>query len=495
MGPNRRQVKPLSAMASGRTLLTAALTAAAATIPLVGTDLSAAVRGRQAAPAQQPATAAESLQEGTIAAHAGDLQLPWSEFNAALVDREGGSEAARVALVDLAERALLDDLARSGGVVVTDEELADRFADLDAQLRSQGQEGGLAQMLEASGVALDAFKERLGLLIVLERLVRQDLGIPDDRPCPEDQQQLWLDAKLAAAGLEILPRPWTGTAVARMGERSFTTTQLANALTDQLPAEDLRELCFQLLLAKAVEARLPDLSADGRAAAIDAEVGRRRAEAEADPRYQGVAFERLLEARGLNVELLARDPAVRIAALSTHFVDADGGDEGLRRSYEAERDWFEDHFGRSVSTRILYLIAAPERGPLTPRNYADATEVLVDLAGRTETEDDFDRLARQHSEDPLSRDRGGRLGFVTRADEGVPSALREALFAQVDAGQDGLIGPLRLDNGMALLWIGPVRPSPPWERMRENVHRELRRRFLVETLPPETVMTRFDPTR
>ncbi|WP_145068664.1 peptidylprolyl isomerase [Engelhardtia mirabilis] len=441
------------------------------------------------------ASVAQDLRGGAIPARAGDLELTWEEFDQALLNREGTGEVAEVALVDLGERALLRNLADAKGVQVTDDDLAASFAELDGQLREAGVEGGLAAELERAGVPLDDFKDRLRLQIVLERLVRKDLAIPADRPCPADQQQLWLDAKLGEAKLERLPRPWADGVVARMGERAITGTELAAALRQQLPSEELRELCFQVLLAKAVEARLPDLSAEGRAAAIEAEVGRRRAEAEADPRYQGVAFERLLEARGMTLDSMRQDPAVRVAALSTHFVDTSEGDAGLRRTYEAERDWFEDRFGRSVSTRILYLIAAPERGPLTPRNYSDATAVLVDLATQVTDEDAFDRLARLHSEDALSRERGGWLGFVARASEGVPAALREEIFNQVDAGQSGLVGPVRLDNGMALLWLGAVRPSPPWERMRENVHRELRRRFLVETLPPETVVTYLDPGR
>jgi hypothetical protein len=118
--------------------------------------------------------------------------------------------------------------------------------------------------------------------------------------------------------------------------------------------------------------------------------------------------------------------------------------------------------------------------------------VLRELAEDIDSEADFERLARTQSEDPLSRERGGDLGFVVPAAESVPRALRDEIFLQRGAGRTGLVGPVRLDNGAALLWLGAVRPSPPWEEMQGYVHRELRRRFLVETLSPSTITTIFD---
>jgi hypothetical protein len=42
------------------------------------------------------------------------------------------------------------------------------------------------------------------------------------------------------------------------------------------------------------------------------------------------------------------------------------------------------------------------------------------------------------------------------------------------------------------LYIGATRPAPGWDVMRAEVHRELRRRFLEEALPRESVVTYLD---
>ncbi|MEO0650386.1 MAG: peptidylprolyl isomerase [Planctomycetota bacterium] len=428
-----------------------------------------------------------------VVARSGEFFVDQAAFDHALLLRHSGTDRGRAALEDLAGRKLLEVLAVKQGLAVDEDDLAERFAELDAEARANGADGGLRRLLEAEGVSLELFKERLRLQIVLERLVRLDLGIPADRPCTPEHQQFWLDAQVSERGIAPLPRPWTNGVAATVGQTiDLEARSWADALRTQMPVEDLRELAFQLVLAQAVTARLPDLSPEGIELAVRAEVQRRGAEAEADPAYQGVSFESLLATRGLTPELLAQDPAVRIAGLSTLFVDRSKGEAGLRAAYEAERDWFDDRFGKAVRARILYLVAAPERGPLTPRTFADAEEVLVGLKAKIATEADFERLARTQSEDPLSRDRGGDLGFVVPASENVPPAVRDEIFVQHGAGRTGLVGPIRLDNGVALLWLGTILPPPPWEEMKTHVHRELRRRFLVETLPPGSIQTVFD---
>jgi hypothetical protein len=90
------------------------------------------------------------------------------------------------------------------------------------------------------------------------------------------------------------------------------------------------------------------------------------------------------------------------------------------------------------------------------------------------------------------------VGRFTRGTPGVPEALREATFAELERlggklGPDGaLIGPIRLQNGVILAQLSNRLPAPTWEIMSQHVHRELRRRFLEETLSRDSVITYLD---
>src|SRR5687767_15989370 len=100
---------------------------------------------------------------------------------------------------------------------------------------------------------------------------------------------------------------------------------------------------------------MPDLAADALAAAVEAELGRRRAETSADPRYKGLAYEQILSAQGVLLEGLREDPAVVTAALATLWVDRTLGEDGLRRAYAQEREWFDGRFGEFREVRGIFL--------------------------------------------------------------------------------------------------------------------------------------------
>jgi len=163
--------------------------------------------------------------------------------------------------------------------------------------------------------------------------------------------------------------------------------------------------------------------------------------------------------------------------------------DGLRETYESDRALFEGLHGRAVASHLHFLKAAKYRNELNPRTFEDAEQELRKLTGELGNTDDFVAWARQYSEDPASRQSGGDLGWVTRRDPRVPAAIPRAIFEFLDTGGTippggRALGPVRLESGSGLLWITAVRESPPWEEMSAHVHEELRRRFLLDVLPP-----------
>ena len=203
---------------------------------------------------------------------------------------------------------------------------------------------------------------------------------------------------------------------------------------------------------------MPDLAPEARAAAIDAEVERRRAEVEGDAAYRGLAFEDLIGTQGMTLAGLRSDPAVAIAALSTLWMERTYDEESLRAAYEEERATFEARYGEAARVSAIFLRGARFANRWNPRTFEQAERELAALALKLTGAEAFAEAARAFSEDPRSKAAGGVLGWITRGGEGAPPSVRDAVFTRLGAGaglpEGGLLlGPVRLDNGAVLLWV------------------------------------------
>jgi hypothetical protein len=372
---------------------------------------------------------------------------------------------------------------------VSDAEVTRRWEKLERESRASGQT--LAAEMERQGLGPEQFREFLRLALVQEKLTRAALSIPGNAEVPGDKQELWLQQEISARGLELFPP--TGTlegVLASCGEIAIPRAEFARFLAERLGREEVRESAWHLLLLAAIEKRMPDVAPEARARAVEAEIARRRAEHDAE--YPAITFEQRLGATGRTLEGLRRDPSVAIAALSRMWVDRTAGPEGLRATYERERELFESRHGEAVRGALLFLVAGRFVNDLCPRTFDRAEEELKELAGKLRTQAEFTAQVARMSEEPTTRKQQGDLGWVTRGDARVPGPLREALFRPLDTGgtiPDGgrVLGPVRLDSGVALLWASARRPSPSWEEMSERVHAELRKRFIEELMPMEAV--------
>lgn len=431
---------------------------------------------------------------GLHAARGEGVTLPWEDFDRLLVMRYAMSEDGRAALKQLLRARLLDRLARESQLEIGPAEVQARWEELDRDARAGGQPGGLAEALAAQGVDEEVFREFLRLAIVQETLSRRALGLPPDRPINAEQQEMWLDQIVTQRGSQSPPPPWPDGVAARCGDVKLSVRDYTLFLRTQLAPELLREACYQLLLERKARGRMPDLAGDALAAAVEAEIDRRREETAADPRYKGLSYEQILSAQGVLLDGLREDPAVVTAALANLWVDRTYGEDGLREAYAEERAWFDGRFGEFREVRAIFLRGAVFKNDVNPRTVEEAEQELARLAQQVGQLEDFERLVLEHSEDTGSKGKGGLLGWVPKGDERVPEVIRQAAFGEDGrpVGQGRLVGPVRLPGGVALLWIGATRPAPGWDVMRVEVHRELRRRFLEEALPRESVVTYLD---
>ncbi|MEM7306044.1 MAG: peptidylprolyl isomerase [Planctomycetota bacterium] len=429
-----------------------------------------------------------------IAARAGEQVLAMEELETLLLQRHAFSEDGRDILRHLVQTRMIEYLGDAGDVRVGQGEINRLWDQLDRDAKKAGVSGGMAAELKRTGMTPEEFRELLRLQILQQVLTRRALGLADDASVSGEQMAVWIDAEIQKRKLEVKNPPWDDGVVAVCGEVKVTVRELAGLLTQHLGTKDVRDASFHLLLLRGIRARMPDLSGEAHERAIDSEMASRRREVEGDAAFGGLSFESLLGAQGMTVESLRRDPSVAIAALSNLWIDRTYDQAGLREAYDAERAFFEDRYGEAVQLHALFLRGAKFKNKWNPRTFEEAEAELNALKPRLTDRERFIEHARSLSEDPRSKASGGELGWVTRGDDQAPPSIRDAAFNHLGTGGEIpagglLLGPVRLENGLVLLWLSARRDSPDWAGMSGYVRQELRRRFLTDVLAQEDVQT------
>ncbi len=495
-------------------------------IALLALQTTPPAAGAPKPPAKPPAAPLVSLAPlaADEAARAGETSLSFAELDELLIARRSQGVEGREVLKHLLDTKVLGKLAAESRLEITPAELDAKVKEFEAEIVKSGQAASLKQFLEQSGVAMDVFRDHLRLSMVQETLARRALGTPASEKLNGEKQEMWLAQVQQQRGAQMPPPPWADGIAARCGDLEVKTKDYLEYLHLLLPPDNVREDCFQLLLQKRARARMPDLAPEALDKALEAELGRRRHDFALDPKHGGMSYEQVMAAQGLQAAYLKQDPAVVIAALANVWVDrtnADAAlraasanerekraagspaeresfdranaDAGLRAVYTKEREYFDGRFGEAIDARMIFLRASELPNQLIPRDFNAAEKELSGWKSSCKTVDEFETLALKHSEENVTREQGGRIGFITRADERLPKEVREALFnARPAAEGSAVAGPVRLPGGSCLLWVGLRRPAPGWEEMSANVHREMRKRFLDEVLKRETVRTYLD---
>ena len=423
----------------------------------------AAAQGEEAPPAAAAAAdAAETVAAravGAPAAAGGLLEgargiVTFDQLDELLLWRDGMSPIGQRSLQQLLEVRLVEHLGSAAKIVITEVDVAKRTAALDDEIRAGGKQGGLEELMREGGVKLEDFRRYLRLSLVHEELTRRALEIPAGTEVTPDQQELWLQNQLKERGTQAEEFPWTKGVVVTSGDLTITRDEFAAHIRGETPENEQREACYLLLLERAVRARMPELGEAGAAAALDREMERRRAEAEADPKFRGAAYEQILTARGLSVEAVRRDPAIQAAALAHEAVDREHDDESLRAEYEKERRRFDSLFGEAVEVRILYMNASPRPDdPLRP-SFKAVEEKLRELREGIRSPEDFLAAVEIHSQDRGTRERKG----------------------------SSATSPGRATPRTSPACVRP--PSPPWTELRTRVRARSSARCASPTGPP-----------
>lgn len=437
-------------------------------------------------------------EDADVIARAFDSVVTWGELDGLLLSRHAMSKDGRAALRHLSESRVLEISAREQGIVVPDRVLDARWKELDEQILASGDKQGIAGYLKRGRLTREAFLSYLRLAVVQETLTRRALGVGDSVAVSGEQQQLWMDEALRARNYTEMLAPWKDGVAARCADFEISVPEFVRYMRRHLPEEGLRDDCYHVLLERRLSARMPDLAPEKLDRYVAEEIQRRRDEAAADPRFNGIPYSQLIAAQGIVLESLPHDPSIRIAALARAWVDRSYSPEELRRVYSDEREHFDGLFGASVDTYMLFLRAAELTNDFNPRTFVAAEAELQRIGQDIRSLEEFKRLARERSEDAPTRESGGSLDYVTALSPRVPPDIRTAVARALGPDADpalaaaGIVGPLRSPTGCMLLWLGERRAGASWDTMQKHVHRELRRRFVEEVLPRARMTTQFE---
>ncbi|MBI5361864.1 MAG: peptidylprolyl isomerase [Planctomycetes bacterium] len=453
---------------------------------------------------EAPRPAESTAQEGPFAddavvATALDTPLTWKELEPVLLLKRVLSRDGRDALQHLAKSRLLEVAAKEQSVVVPDSVVDARIAEIEQQMLAEGRKDGLAGEMKKARMTPVEFRRYLRLGLQHEILTRRALGKPDGESVTTEQQELYLDHLMQERAFEMFSPPWRDGVAAKAAGVVVTPREYLLHLRRSLPAEALHEDVYPTLLLKRAKARMPDLAPEKYTKAVQAELQRVRDTVAADPTKKGISYDKLRAAQGYLADRLEQDPDLQCRALARLWVERNYDDPTLKRVYADEREHFDAQHGAAIEVRWIFLRAADisrEGGLLT---FKEAETRLAELQPKVKSLEDFERLVKAASEDGPTRENGGRLGFVTVGNPRHPEAVRQVVQKElavrpvlVASSAGSMAGPVRLPNGMALLWLGARRGAPSWEQMALYVQAELRQRFLDETLPRDKMIEVFE---
>lgn len=141
------------------------------------------------------------------------------------------------------------------------------------------------------------------------------------------------------------------------------------------------------------------------------------------------------------------------------------GDDAVRAAYKANEARYKSAESRRASH--ILLKAGTEGGAKAVQEKAEAI-----LAQVKKNPADFAKLAKQHSQDPGSAERGGDLDWFARG--AMVKAFEDAVFAMKDGQISDLV---RSDFGFHIIRVTGIRPErvKPFEEVKAEVAAELKR--------------------
>jgi hypothetical protein len=282
------------------------------------------------------------------------------------LDRYLGTVYARLpegdaALEQVLGETLIAQDAAAQGLVATEADVDRALAALDAQARAaEGSDGkGLLESVQA-GVTASQVREAVRLLVLHERLVRAEGGLPPEAPLTPDEMQAWLAQRIATAKLEPAPLDDPRAATFEGGE--LTKAQVGARLRTLLPPDELSGVLTEMIGVLLVRARANTVGVDLTTAAATREVLDRDAALRAQAGAGDVTYQQFVE-------------VVQKRSLQELLVSDRFSTEVLIREL-AEREWTEER-ARAVWEQNRAAFVAASAGKLDSASDWEAARPLV----------------------------------------------------------------------------------------------------------------------
>ncbi len=149
--------------------------------------------------------------------------------------------------------------------------------------------------------------------------------------------------------------------------------------------------------------------------------------------------------------------------------------EEARKYHETHKD----HYSQA-RVKVLYIPFSSQPAPegdaqAQPLTESQAKAKAEELLKRIRSGADFVELVKQHSGDPVSREKGGDFGVIRRPDN-LPDEVKSAVFA-LKPGE--VSNPVRQPNGYYLFRLEELREQP-FEEVRQQIVDQLRQQKFAE---------------
>lgn len=370
-------------------------------------------------------------------------------------------ELGRQACEALVDAALVRQAAKAKNLLPSDTEVRQYWQNLQAELRAAGQRPeDIAAVRNTDEAELLEF---LALQLAQERLVRAELRLPAHEKVSGDLQRLWVQEQRQRSKLVTDPDQLPASTAALVDGKPIAMVDLGLMLLRTADDDERQRFIQQVVYLQCLEAAGRKHGVEAGPADLAAALATMAKEAQNDPRYRGLGFERLLETQGLTTTTLQRSRVFRAKVLLAKLGERLFSTTEFEQARERDHSGLLETCGPRRRLSIIFLRATTEPNPLIPLDHAAAAAQLTKLRERLATEK-FEVLARITSQEPQSKAQGGDLGWHHRRSKGIPEALLAAAFA---LEPDEVSAPIATEDGCFLVKLTEIEPMPSpqeWER-------------------------------